>query len=79
MQNLPQNKLFLWDDFTPFISKSFQIGDHFFPLFFPKDSESLNILEIQLWKVGAKRGFNGTSKSEHTDKYMDGQTNRLKD
>ena len=26
-------------NFTPFISKSFQIGDHFFSIIFPKDSE----------------------------------------
>ena len=31
-------------DFTAFNSKSVQIWDHFFPLLFPKDSESLIIL-----------------------------------
>ena len=36
--------------------------DHFFPLLFPKDSESLKILDIQLWDVGAKRRLNGTLK-----------------
>jgi hypothetical protein len=36
--------------------------DHFFPLLFPKDSESLKILDIQLREVGAKRPLNGTSK-----------------
>ena len=36
--------------------------DHFFPLLFPKDSESLKILDIRLWEVGAKRPLNGTSK-----------------
>jgi hypothetical protein len=36
--------------------------DHFFPLFFPKDSESLKILDIRLWEVGAKRPLKGTSK-----------------
>ena len=46
--------------------------DHFFPLLFPKDSQSLKILDIQLWEVGAKRPLNGTSKvNTHTD----GQTN----
>ena len=29
--------------------------DHFFPLLFPKDSESLKILDIRLWEVGSKR------------------------
>ena len=35
-----KNLLFLCSEFTPFISKSFQIWDNFFPLLFPKDSES---------------------------------------
>ena len=35
---------------------------HFFPLLFPKDSESLKILDIRLREVGAKRPLNGTSK-----------------
>ena len=42
--------------------------DNFFPLLFPKDSETLNILDIQLQEVGAKRRLNGTSKSEQTGK-----------
>ena len=36
--------------------------DHFFQLLFPKDSESLKILDIRLWEVGAKRPLKGTSK-----------------
>ena len=36
--------------------------NHFFPLLFPKDSESLKILDIRLREVGAKRPLNGTSK-----------------
>ena len=36
--------------------------DHFFPFFFPKNSESLKILDIRLQEVGAKRPLNGTSK-----------------
>ena len=35
--------------------------DHFFPLLFPKDSESLKILDIRLRKVGAKRRLNGST------------------
>ena len=63
--------------FTPFISKGFQMWDHFFLLLFPKDSESLRILNIQLREVGAKIHLNGTSKVDtrtnrqtntHTDK-----------
>ena len=41
-------------DFTLFMSKSFQISDHFFPLLFPKDSESLQILDLWLCEVGQK-------------------------
>ena len=36
--------------------------DHFFPLLFPKDSETLKILDIRLREVGAKRPLKGTSK-----------------
>ena len=49
-------------DFRPLPKKNLQIIDHFFPLLFPKDSESLKILDIQLQKVGEKRPLNGTSK-----------------
>ena len=49
--------------------------DHFFPLLFPKDSESLKILEIRLWEVGAKIPLNGTSK---VNRRTDGQTHRRK-
>ena len=49
-------------DFTPFISQSFQMWDHFFPLLFPKDVESLKVVDIRLQEVGAKRRWNGTSK-----------------
>ena len=41
------------------MSNSFQIGDHFFSLLFPKDSENLKSLDIGLWEVGAKRRLNG--------------------
>ena len=42
-----------------FMSKSFQIWDHFFPLLFPKDSKNLKSLDIGLREVGAKRLVNG--------------------
>ena len=46
-----------------------------FPLLFPKDAESLKILNIQFWKVGTKRRLNGTSKmNTQTDKQTDGRT-----
>ena len=56
------------------------ILDHFFSLLFPKDSESLKILDIRLREVGAKRPLNDTSKvntrtdtstNRHTDGYFD--------
>ena len=56
-----QNKK-ICSDFTPFISKSFQIWDHLFPLLFCKDSESQNCLTSNFGKWGAKRHLNGTSK-----------------
>ena len=42
--------------------------DHFFPLLFPKNFESLKILDIQLWEVGAKRPLKGTSKVKQSKK-----------
>ena len=51
---------------------------HFFPLLFPKDSESLKILDIRLREVGAKRPLNGTSKvNTQTNKQTDIWTFRL--
>ena len=49
-------------DFTPFMRKSFQIGDPFFPLLFPKDSENLKSWDIGLQEVGTKRHLNGENK-----------------
>ena len=64
-------------NFTPFISKSFQIWDHFFPLLSPKDLESLKILDIWLQEVGEKRRLNGTSKvNTQTDTWTDISTQR---
>ena len=56
--------------FRPFLSKNVQIWDHFFPLLFPKDSESLKIIDIRLLKVGAKRRWNGTLKVNKLKKNM---------
>ena len=44
---------------------------HFFPLLFPKDSESLKIFDIWLREVGAKRPLNGTSKVWQTYGHID--------
>ena len=54
--------------------------DHFFPLLFPKDSESLKILNIRLREGWAKRRLNGTSKvNTRTDGQTDGRTDRQTD
>ena len=47
-------------DFSPHPNKNVQMLDHFLPLLFPKDSESLKILDIWLREVGEKRPLNGT-------------------
>ena len=64
-------------DFRPLPNIIVQMWDHFFPLLFPKDSESLKILDIRLWEVGAKRPLNGTSKvNTRTDTRTDISTYR---
>ena len=66
---------FLRGNFWQFSNNNVPIWDHFFPLLFPKDSESLKILDIQLREVGAKRHLNGTSKvNTQTNKHTDRQT-----
>ena len=58
MKKTSINNFFHRGDFALFISKSFQIWDHFFLLLFPKDSENLKSLDIGLWEVGARRPLN---------------------
>ena len=57
-----EKNFFLSGDFRQFSNKNVHIWYHFFPLLFPKDFESLKILDIRLREVGAKRPLNGTSK-----------------
>ena len=57
-----KQNFFLHGDFRPLPNKNVQMLDHFFPLLFPKDFESLTILDIRLQEVGAKIPLNGTSK-----------------
>ena len=60
---------FLPGNFRPLTNKNVLIWGHFIPSLFPKDSESLKILDIRLWEVGAKRCLNGTSKvNRQTDR-----------
>ena len=63
-----KKNFFLCGDFRPLRNKNVQMLDHFFPLLFPKDSESLKILDIRLREVGAKRPLNGTSKVKKEEK-----------
>ena len=59
-QNSPKNYFFFRDNFTPFMSKTFQIRDHFFPALFPKVSENPKIIDLGPWEVGPKKLLNGT-------------------
>ena len=88
-----QNRLEIWQNkqytlrpevSNPSGSKNVQIRDHFFPLLFSKDSESLKSLDIRLREVGAKRLLNDTSKvkrqtDRQTDRRTDTQTDRKTD
>ena len=68
---------FLFGNFRPLPNKNVQIWELFFPLLFPKDSESLNILDIRLWEVGEKDVKTVPQKWTHTQ--TDGQTDRQTD
>ena len=57
-----KKNFFLRGGFRPLPNKNVLMLDHCFPLLFPKDSESLTILDIKLREVGEKRPLNGTSK-----------------
>ena len=70
-----RKKTFFCDAIFNNLKKNVHIWDHFFPLLFPKDFESLKILDIRLWEVGAKIPLNGTSKvNKQTDTQTDVQT-----
>ena len=62
---------FLRGDSRQISNKHVQIWDHFFPLLFPKDSESLKILDIRLQEVGGKKTFKRYLKSEQTHRHTD--------
>ena len=63
-----KKKFFLRGDFRPLPNKNYQMLDHFFPLLFPKESESLKILDIQLREVGAKRPLKKTENQRRPKK-----------
>ena len=75
-KKIEEKNFFLRGDFRQFSNKNVFIWDQFFPLLFPKDSESLKILDIRLREVGAKRRLNGTSK---VNRQTDTQTHRPTD
>ena len=52
MEKISKKNFIRRGNFTPFFCKNVQILDPFFPLLFPKESESLKILDIRHWKVG---------------------------
>ena len=64
MPKSAKKNFFLRGDFKPLPNENIQMLDHFFPLLLPKDFESIKILDIRLWEVGAKRPLKGTSKVE---------------
>ena len=59
-EKVKKKNLFLRGNFRQFLNKNVHIWDHFSPLLFPKDSESVKILDIQLREVGAKRPLKKT-------------------
>ena len=64
-------------NFRPFLRKNVKIWDLFFSLLFPKDSESLKILDIQLQEDGGNKTFKRYLKKwtdKHTNTRTDGQT-----
>ena len=65
-----------------FPKKNVQFWDHFFPELFPKDSESLKILDIRLWEVGANiyiSAYMRKGTNRQTDRQTHILTSRLLD
>ena len=75
-QNQPKKQTFLRRYFRPLPNKKISNLRPLLPLLFPKDSESIKILDIRLWEVGAKIHLNSTSK---VNTQTDRQTNRQTD
>ena len=71
-QNSPKNKLYLCGDFTPFISKSFQMWDDFLPLLYPQGFRISKSFGLPILGSGGKKTLNGTSKlNRETDRQID--------
>ena len=65
---MKKKNFFLRGDFRPLPNKNMQMLDHFLPFLFPKDSEALKILDIQLREVGAKRPLKKTENQRRPKK-----------
>ena len=52
-----KKKKFFYAAILDHFNKNIQFGDHFFRALFPKDSESLKILDIRHQEVGGKIGL----------------------
>jgi hypothetical protein len=63
-----KKNILLRGDFRPLPNENVQMLDQFFPLLFPKDSESLKILDIRLQEVGAKRPLKKTENQRRQKK-----------
>ena len=78
-QSQQKKNFFLRGGFRPLPNKNVQFWNHFFPELFPKDSESLKILDIRLREVGAKCASKYTTRKgtdTHRDRQTDTQTDR---
>ena len=80
VKKVKKKKLFLARRFRTIFKQKCSYMRPILSILFPKDSESLKILDIRRWEVGAKRPLNGTSKvNRHTDRRTDVQTDRRTD
>ena len=64
-KNLKKKIFFFCGDFTPFMSKSFQIWDHLFQLTFPKDSKNLKKFGHCTSERGGKKTVNRSEKHQY--------------
>ena len=76
-KKVKNKKLFLRGDFRQFLNKNVHIWDPFFPLLFPKDSESLKNIGHPTSGSGGKKTVKRYLKSEQTHRRTDRRTFRL--
>ena len=75
-QNQQKKLFFLCGDFRQLSSKNVQMLDHFFPLLFHKNSESLKNIGHPTLGSGGKKTSKRYLKSEQTNGQKDTQTDR---